>query len=210
MAGKNTLRVILGLAAAIAGAGIFALSATALEEQKKKKTKTKEIYFAGGCFWGTEHFMKQIRGVLDTEAGYANGATAAPSYEEVCTGRTGHAETVRVLYDPATVSLETLMELYFQTIDPTSLNRQGGDRGTQYRTGIYYTDPADWKVIERALEELSRKYADPIEVENLPLRNFYPAEEYHQDYLDKNPGGYCHIPKSLFEMARKANPAPEP
>ena len=202
---NGTLRVIMGLAAGILGAGIFALSATALENQRKKKMKTKEIYFAGGCFWGTEHFMKQINGVVDTEAGYANGTTADPTYEEVCTGRTGHAETVRVEYDPAIVSLETLLELYFETIDPTSLNRQGNDRGTQYRTGIYYTDQSDWKIIEKALEELSRKYEDPIEVENLPLKNFYKAEGYHQDYLDKNPTGYCHIPKSLFELAKKAN-----
>ena len=202
---NTTLRIILGLTASILGAGVFALSATALEQSRKKKMKTKEIYFAGGCFWGTEHFFKQIRGVLDTEAGYANGKTARPTYEEVCTGRTGHAETVRVKYDPGIVSLEMLLSLYFETIDPTSLNRQGGDRGTQYRTGIYYTDPSDWKVIEHALEELSRKYEDPIEVENEPLRNFYPAEGYHQNYLDKNPQGYCHIPKSLFEMAKKAN-----
>ena len=202
---KGTWRIVLGLVAAIAGAGVLALSSTAVENQRKKKMKTKEIYFAGGCFWGTEHFMKQIRGVVDTEAGYANGTTAQPTYEEVCTGRTGHAETVRVVYDPEIVSLEKLMELYFETIDPTSLNRQGNDRGTQYRTGIYYTDPSDWKIIERALEDLSRKYMDPIEVENEPLKNFFPAEAYHQDYLDKNPGGYCHIPRSLFDKAKKAN-----
>ena len=202
---NTTLRIILGLTASILGAGVFALSTTALEQSHKKKMKTKEIYFAGGCFWGTEHFFKQIRGVLDTEAGYANGNTARPTYEEVCTGRTRHAETVRVKYDPGVVSLEMLLSLYFETIDPTSLNRQGGDRGTQYRTGVYYTDPSDWKVIEHALEDLSLKYEDPIEVENEPLRNFYPAEGYHQDYLDKNPQGYCHIPKSLFERAKKAN-----
>ncbi len=202
---NTTLRIILGLTASILGAGVFALSTTALEQSRKKKMKTKEIYFAGGCFWGTEHFFKQIRGVLDTEAGYANGNTARPTYEEVCTGRTGHAETVRVKYDPGVVSLEMLLSLYFETIDPTSLNRQGADRGTQYRTGVYYIDPSDWKVIEHALEDLSLKYEDPIEVENEPLRNFYPAEGYHQDYLDKNPQGYCHIPKSLFERAKKSN-----
>lgn len=203
---NSSLSIILGLTAAIAGAGIFALSSTALGNYKRKKMKTKEIYFAGGCFWGTEHFMKQIRGVVDTETGYANGTTATPTYEEVCTGRTGHAETVRVEYDPKIVSLQTLLDLYFETIDPTSLNRQGNDRGTQYRTGIYYKNPADWKIIEHALEELSKRYDDPIEVENEPLRNFYPAENYHQDYLDKNPSGYCHIPKSLFERAKNANP----
>ena len=202
---NGTLRVIAGLLAAIAGAGVLAFSTTAFDHPKKKKMKTKEIYFAGGCFWGTEHFFKQIRGVTDTEAGYANGTTPNPTYEEVCTGRTGHAETVRVTYDPAVVTLPGLLDLYFQTIDPTSLNRQGGDVGTQYRTGVYYVDPADREVIEAALEDLSKKYLDPIEVENEPLRNFYPAEGYHQDYLEKNPGGYCHIPRSLFETARSAN-----
>lgn len=203
---NGSLKVILGLSAAIFGAGVLALSSTALEYNRRKKMKTKEIYFAGGCFWGTEHFMKQIRGVLATEVGYANGSTAYPTYEEVCTGRTGHAETVRVVYDPREVSLELLISLYLETIDPTSLNRQGNDRGTQYRTGIYYTDPSDWKIIENALEQVSKKYLDPVEVENQPLKNFYKAEDYHQNYLENNPGGYCHIPLGLFERARNANP----
>ena len=140
-----------------------------------------EIYFAGGCFWGTEHFMKQIRGVEATQVGYANSIVAEPSYEEVCSGRTEAAETVRVLYDPQQVGLPLLLELYFKTIDPTSVNRQGGDRGTQYRTGIYYTDEADRPVVEAAVNELAKKYTAPIAIEVKPLVNFYRAAEYHQD-----------------------------
>lgn len=165
-----------------------------------------EIYLAGGCFWGTEHFMQQIGGVERTEAGYANSRVENPTYEQVCTGRTGAAETVRVVYDPQQVGLPLLLDLYFRTIDPTSVDRQGNDRGTQYRTGIYYTDEADRPVIEAALDSLSRRYRQPLAIETGPLRNFYRAEDYHQDYLDKHPGGYCHIDPALFELARKANP----
>lgn len=173
------------------------------------ETGTKTICFAGGCFWGTEHFFKQIRGVMSTEVGYANGKTdTAPTYEEVSTETTGFAETVRVTYDPAVITLDQLIQLYFQTIDPTSLNRQGNDQGTRYRTGIYYTDEADAETIHRAIAALAVKLGKPVAVEEGPLRNFYPAEEYHQDYLVKHPTGYCHISPALFEMARKANPAP--
>lgn len=164
----------------------------------------KEMYFAGGCFWGTEHFMKQINGVKSTEVGYANSRVENPTYQEVCTGNTDAAETVKVVYDPKEVNLDLLLDLYFKTIDPTSLNRQGGDRGTQYRTGIYYIDPSDLPVIESAIQLLASKYQKPIVIEVKPLTNFYKAEDYHQDYLDKNVGGYCHIDPSLFELARKA------
>lgn len=166
----------------------------------------RDIYLAGGCFWGTEHFMKQIRGVKSTEAGYANGNVTNPTYRQVCDGHTGFAETVKVTYDPDEVALPLLLDLFFQTIDPTSLNRQGNDRGTQYRSGVYYTDQADVPAIEEAIRGLEKKYSRPIVVEVKPLANFYPAEAYHQDYLDKNAGGYCHIRPELFEMARKANP----
>ena len=173
------------------------------------ETTTKTVCFAGGCFWGTEHFFKQIRGVMNTEVGYANGTTdKAPSYEQVSTEKTGFAETVKVVYDPAQISLERLIELYFQTIDPTSLNRQGNDHGTRYRTGIYYTDDTDAATIHKAIADLAARLHSPVAVEEGPLKNFYPAEAYHQDYLDKNPGGYCHISAALFEMARQANPAP--
>lgn len=178
-------------------------------KKQVKMTTEKEIFLAGGCFWGTEHFMKQIRGVENTEAGYANGTIRNPSYEEVCRGNTGFAETVKVVYDPQQVKLETLLKLYFKTIDPTSLNRQGNDRGTQYRTGIYYTDEANLPVIRKAVEELASNYEKPVVIEIEPLKNFYPAESYHQDYLDKNPGGYCHISPDLFEMARRASSKPE-
>lgn len=164
-----------------------------------------EIYFAGGCFWGTEHFLKQIEGVESTQVGYANSTVANPSYEQVCTGTTNAAETVKVVYDPEKVDLDLLLELYFQTIDPTSLNRQGNDRGTQYRTGIYYIDENNIPIINEAIKALSAQYNNPIAIEIKPLKNFYPAETYHQDYLDKHPNGYCHINPALFEMARKAN-----
>lgn len=160
--------------------------------------KTSEIYLAGGCFWGTEHFLKQIRGVKHTEVGYANGNTASPTYKEVCTDKTGFAETVKVVYNPQEVSLELLLNLYFQTIDPTSINRQGHDQGTQYRTGIYYTDKADLTIIQNAVCELAKEYSRPLALEVEPLKNFYNAEEYHQNYLDKNPDGYCHLNPKLL------------
>ena len=164
----------------------------------------KEIYLAGGCFWGTEHYFKQVRGVAETEVGFANGHLENPSYKQVKAGDTGFAETVRIKYDPAVVSLELLLDLYFKSIDPLSLNRQGEDSGTQYRTGIYYTDPSDLPVIDKVYDSVQQAAGQPLAVEKLPLRNFYTAEEYHQDYLDKNPDGYCHLPQSLFEFARKA------
>ena len=165
----------------------------------------KEIYFAGGCFWGTEHFFKQVRGVVSTEVGFANGNLKDPSYKQVKTGTTGFAETVHITYDPVIVSLDLLLELFFVAIDPLSLNRQGEDEGTQYRTGVYFIDTEDLAVIRSTFEKEQSKYSEPLAVELLPLRNFYTAEEYHQDYLDKNPGGYCHIPRALFEFAKKAN-----
>lgn len=164
----------------------------------------KEIYLAGGCFWGTEHFFSLVPGVIDAEVGYANSRVPNPSYQQVCTGNTGAAETVKVTYNPDIVSLDTLLDLYYQTIDPMSLNRQGNDIGTQYRTGIFYTDSADVAVIDKSLAALAgRLKANPV-IEEGRLHNFYPAEEYHQDYLDKNPGGYCHIPASLFALAKNA------
>ncbi|MDD4847974.1 MAG: peptide-methionine (R)-S-oxide reductase MsrB [Bacteroidales bacterium] len=179
---------------------------SSLNEEKMKETA--EIYVAGGCFWGTEHFLKQIHGVIATEVGYANGNTSHPTYQEVCKNNTGHAETVKVLYHPNEVTLTTLLELYFMTIDPTSVNKQGGDCGTQYRTGIFFTDENDLPIIQKAIAVLSEKYAQPIVIEVKPLENFYNAEEYHQDYLDKNEGGYCHINPQLFEIARTANRKP--
>jgi len=166
----------------------------------------KEIYLAGGCFWGTEHFFKQIEGVMETEVGFANGHTANPTYQEVYTDTTGYVETVLVKYDPDVVGLEFLLKMYFKAIDPTSVNKQGHDEGTRYRTGIYYTDADDLPVINKVYAEEQANYPLPLAVEKLPLENFYTAEEYHQDYLDKNPTGYCHLPTSLFEFARKQKP----
>ena len=157
----------------------------------------REIYLAGGCFWGVEGYFKRIEGVKDTTCGYANGKTANPSYEDVCRHNTGHAETVRVLFDTDVISLEDLLIYYFRIIDPVSVNKQGNDVGTQYRTGIYYTDESLLPVIKAAVEREQRKYNEKIAVEVLPLENFYSAEEYHQNYLDKNPNGYCHINLNL-------------
>ena len=163
----------------------------------------KDIYLAGGCFWGVEHLYKQVQGVLSTEVGFANGRTAHPSYREVYTDTTGHAETVHVVYDEQEVSLPTLLELFFVAIDPLSLNKQGEDEGTRYRTGIYYTDETQLPVIKSVIAEEQKKYTQPIVVEVEPLQAFYSAEEEHQDYLDKHPDGYCHLSPALFAYARK-------
>lgn len=162
----------------------------------------KTIYLAGGCFWGTAHLFSLVPGVETTVAGYANSSVPNPSYEQVCTGRTGAAETVKIDYDPDSVGLTDLLQLYFKSIDPLSVNRQGGDRGTQYRTGIYFTDPADRTVIETDLATLQRRYSEPLAIECRALQNFYPAEDYHQDYLYKNPDGYCHVNPALFREAQ--------
>ena len=174
--------------------------------ERKKDKNSKEIYFAGGCFWGTEHFFQQVRGVIKTEVGYANGTTKKPTYQQVSTGNTGFAEAVKVTYDPQEVDLTLLLDLFFQTIDPTTLNRQANDVGTQYRSGVYYVDTEDQLKITQKIQVLATQYSQEIVVEVEPLANFYTAETYHQNYLDKNPGGYCHIGADLFEVARKANP----
>lgn len=163
------------------------------------------IYLAGGCFWGTEHYFKMIKGVVNTEVGYANSIKRNPTYQEVCTGATCAAETVMVEYNPEVVTLRFLLEMYFHAIDPTSVNQQGHDVGLQYRTGIYYVDDADIQVIEDFINEKQKEIEGKIAVEVMPLENFYNAEEYHQDYLEKNPGGYCHLPLELFEFAKTAH-----
>lgn len=157
-----------------------------------------DLYLAGGCFWGLEAYMARIYGVYDVTSGYANGKTENPSYEDLIYKGSGHAETVHVRYDPSRVSLETLLDYYFRVIDPTSLNKQGNDRGVQYRTGIYYTNKEDLPLIEMRLKKEQEKYQAPIVVEVEPLVHYYLAEDYHQDYLEKNPNGYCHI--NLFEV----------
>jgi peptide methionine sulfoxide reductase msrA/msrB len=168
-----------------------------------------EIYLAGGCFWGLEKYLASIKGVQVTQVGYANGNTENPTYEEVCHQGTGHAETVQVFYDPDLVSLEFLLELYYEAIDPVSHNRQGGDIGEQYRTGIYFVDEGDRPIIENSIAKLQKRHKESIAIEVAELSNFTIAEEYHQKYLDKNPAGYCHIGKQQFEKVAKAlvNPA---
>ena len=153
----------------------------------------KDIYFAGGCFWGIEEYFSRINGVIDTEVGYANSKVENPSYELVCSGMTDSAETVKIIYDENIISLENLLEKLFLVIDPTLLNRQGNDIGSQYRTGIYYNNDEDFKLINSYIDKIRHNYDKDILTEVLKIKNFYPAEEYHQDYLKKNPNGYCHI-----------------
>lgn len=167
-------------------------------------TIIKDIYLAGGCFWGTQKYFSLIKGVKNTQVGYANGNTANPSYEQVCHNNTGHAETVKIQYNPKEASLDFILDMFYDVIDPTSVNRQGNDRGTQYRSGIYYVDEADLKIISESIKKLQSKYDKPIAIEIKPLLNYYPAEKYHQDYLDKNPNGYCHIHPQKFIKAEKA------
>lgn len=174
-------------------------STTAQQKDKATMIETKDIYLAGGCFWGVEAYFERIPGIIDAVSGYANGSTRNPSYEQVIYMNTGHAETVKVTYDPQRIDLETILRHFFRIIDPTSLNRQGNDRGTQYRSGIYYTDPADAPLITAALEREQTKWDRPIVVENMPLQAFDDAEEYHQDYLAKNPNGYCHVDLNLVD-----------
>lgn len=162
----------------------------------------KEIFLAGGCFWGTEKYLSLVKGVVSTDVGYANGNTENPSYEQVCHSNTGHAETVRVKFDPKDISLEKILTLYYDVINPTTVNRQGNDIGAQYRTGIYYTDHEDRERIEQSILELQKEYDKPIAIEVKPLENYYLAEEYHQKYLDKNPEGYCHIGNDKFEKVQ--------
>jgi methionine-S-sulfoxide reductase len=209
----------------------------------------KTIYFAGGCFWGTEHYMRQFDGVVETAVGYANGHVDEPSYQQVYTDLTGHVECVRVVFDETVVSLRTLCRLFFRSIDPLSVNRQGEDVGTRYRTGIYWSDEEDRAVVEQVWQEICDRYMarmvpatstintkptttiiNPatsgtpspaslplptptaggagiecrcsLAVEKLPLQCFYPAEEYHQDYLYKNPEGYCHLTLETLRLAK--------
>lgn len=196
---------ITSIARLLGGACLLALCATHAEaaEAASDTAQQREIYLAGGCFWGVEEYFSRIPGVLDAVAGYANGTTANPTYEQVCGGGSGHAETVRVTYDPHSVTLRTLARQFFAIIDPLSVNRQGNDVGSQYRTGMYYTDAADEPTLAAVMAEVRQRCGKPLAVELLPLKNFYPAEDYHQDYLKKHPHGYCHISfDSLEEFGR--------
>ncbi|MBR0138443.1 MAG: peptide-methionine (S)-S-oxide reductase MsrA [Erysipelotrichaceae bacterium] len=163
----------------------------------------RKIYLAGGCFWGVQHFLSLIDGVKNTTVGYANSDIDNPSYQDLKAHRSSAAETVEVVYDENETSLHDILELFLAIIDPTLIDQQGHDIGHQYRTGIYYTSKEDVPVIREALGKLSEKYDQPIVTELLELENFYVAEDYHQDYLIKNPEGYCHLGPEAFELARK-------
>ena len=152
------------------------------------------LVLGGGCFWCTEAVFVQVRGVVDVESGYCNGLSPNPTYEMVCTGTSGHAEVVKLIYDPDQVSTRDLLEIFFLIHDPTQLNRQGNDVGTQYRSGIYFTTPAQEAVASALIDELaaSHHYDQPIVTEVKPLRNYAPAEDYHQDFFARNPNqAYC-------------------
>lgn len=160
----------------------------------------KTIYFAGGCFWGVERFFQQAKGVISTKVGYANGTKENPHYEDLKFGLDDASETVEIKYDELTVSLEKLLELYLRVIDPYSLNKQGEDEGIQYRTGVYYLNENDKVVIE---EYFKKNLSNTHKIEIFPLNKFYPAEEYHQNYLIKNPNGYCHINMAKLKAEEK-------
>ena len=191
---------------------LFASGCSPAGENSSKKNKTdiekmdfseeheNVIYLAGGCFWGIEKLMQSIPGVTDTESGYANGTGSSDArYDIVTKGRTGFRETVRVEYDPKKVSLDALLLAYFYVIDPTVSDQQGNDKGTQYQTGIYYTNDKAKETVER-IAAVEKGRNDVFAVEIKPLINYYPAEEYHQDYLEKNPNGYCHIPHEEIKL----------
>lgn len=156
---------------------------------------TEIAIFAAGCFWGTEAYFRQLPGVLSTEVGYSGGTSVNPTYEAVCTGRTGHAESLKIVFDPSKIGYETLLRHFFRMHDPTSRDRQGGDVGTQYRSAVFYESPEQRGMAEKIIAALTKsgKYGRPIVTQVAPAGAFYPAEDYHQDYLEKNPGGYCHV-----------------
>ncbi len=157
-------------------------------------TQHQTITLGGGCFWCTEAVYVRVKGIVDVESGYCNGQTPQPTYEQICTGRTGHAEVVKLVFDPDQISLREILEIFFVIHDPTTLNAQGNDHGTQYRSGIYVTSPAQHQVAQEVISELigSGVYHRPVVTEVLPLSNYWPAEEYHQDFFARNPHqGYC-------------------
>ena len=190
----KTFLILTALFGGLQSSLTYADDPTSSKEQKmtmESKQEQRIIYLAGGCFWGLEAYMERIQGVTDAVSGYANGKGDTTNYQLL--HATDHAETVKVTYDPNKISLDKLLQYYFRVIDPTSINKQGNDRGRQYRTGIYYQNEQDKAVIEAALKTLQSKYQEPIQIEVEPLKNYVEAEEYHQDYLKKNPNGYCHI-----------------
>jgi methionine-S-sulfoxide reductase len=176
---------------------------TPLQRDEALGNAKETAIFAAGCFWGVEEYFSRVKGVIKSESGYTGGNKKNPSYEEVCTGKTGHAESVRVIFDPKVVSYEKLIQHFWEIHDPTSLNKQGNDIGSQYRSAIFYANPEQERTAKTSLEKLAKsgRYSQKIVTEILPAKEFYPAEEYHQDYLKKNPHGYCHI--DLKKAARE-------
>ena len=182
------------------------------KQEDVKEEDKREIYLAGGCFWGVEEYFSRVPGVLDAVSGYANGKGDTTKYELV--SQTGHAETVHITYNAKKISLKEILLHYFRIIDPTSKNKQGNDQGTQYRTGVYYKDEADLETINQVFDEVAKKYDKPLAVEKEALKNFIKAEDYHQDYLKKNPNGYCHIDVNqaaypVIEASRYPKPSDE-
>lgn len=216
---SNTTRILFAaallLAAALVIVSFTSCGNSAGSQSLKEKAVTREnvisndstsvIFFAGGCFWGTEHFFKQVDGVTATEVGFANGHGENPTYDDVISKGTGYAETVKVTYNPKKVDLNLLLDLYFLTVDPTSVNQQGNDRGDQYRTGIYWTTDEQEPFVKARVKAESAKHIEPVVVEAIPLKIYYKAEAYHQAYLENNPSGYCHINPALFKVAKDAN-----
>lgn len=180
------------------GSKVEAISSNPNEHVNYENIRLNEVWLAGGCFWGVEAYMARIYGVYDVTSGYANGNSDNPTYEEVCTHKTGHAEAVHIKYDPERVCLETLLGHYFKIIDPTVYNRQGNDIGIQYRTAIYYKNEVDRMIIDKVIVKEQEKYSEKIVTEVEPLVQYFLAEDYHQDYLEKNPNGYCHINFALL------------
>ena len=216
----SSLRNICALGALIClgGCGTSAVTSAEMPHEIVQKNNPtngqKEIYLAGGCFWGTELYVDLIYGVISAESGYANGTTANPSYREVCSG-SGHAEAVHVVYDPKIVSLDEILTAFYDSIDPTTKDRQGNDIGRQYRSGIYYvpnadgSESADAAVIRTSLDALQQRIGKPLAIEVAPIVNFYRAEDAHQEYLTKNPNGYCHISPALIAKMREKRAAAE-
>jgi peptide-methionine (S)-S-oxide reductase len=163
----------------------------------------KKVWLAGGCFWGVEAYFQQLKGVLSTKVGYGQGHVEKPTYQQVCSGTTGHTEVCEITYDESLLSLEKILEHFFRIIDPVTLNRQGPDQGTQYRSGVYYSDEGERELVLAFIKDKQPAYREPIVVEVEPVRNFYAAEDYHQNYLQKTPGGYCHINLMLAKPEEK-------
>ena len=160
--------------------------------------KQKVIYLAGGCFWGVEAFISRLKGVNSTEVGYANGIDLAPTYEKVCSGKTKHTECVKATYNPEIITLEEILENFYKIIDPFSKNRQGADIGTQYRSGIYWQEDSQKEIVLNFLKSKQMNSSKKIQIEAHGINCFYPAEEYHQKYLEKHPEGYCHVDLNLI------------